>query len=53
MASMLKKFTKYIYELGTDEILKGVSISKNDINLAKSFLENNKREMEYFIIKGY
>ena len=53
MASMLKKFTKYIYELGTDEILKGVSISKNDINLAKSFLENNKKEMEDFIIKSY
>ena len=43
---MLKKFTEYIYELGTDEILKGVSISKNDINLAKYFLENNKKRLE-------
>lgn len=51
-ATILKKFEECIDNLGTDEILPKLKISENNIRDASKFLEDNKKDVEEFILEN-
>lgn len=52
MSSIIKKMATYIHQLGSDEVMKPLKITENDIDLAKRYMEMNKRDVEKFVEYG-